>query len=303
MSDSSRPLIIVTGALGFIGSALTKALVAQNKYRVLSVDLPHHLKALDYLKGGAWSPDIIFHLGACNDTRCEDWAIFQKDIEYAQTLWQWCAANGKRLIYASSMATYGNGGIGFDDRKPLGLLNPLTMYAKAKHEFDLWASQQAEKPAQWVGLKFSNIYGPGEQNKGAMASMAWRAYQQIKETGRVKLSVSVEFPNGALRDFLYLDDAVALMVKLIDRPDISGIFNYGTGQSHSFREFVELVFLALHQPIAIDMEPISAPDAAKYQFLTIAKTDKLRATGMPLSFHSLKEGVIRYVAWLQMNFP
>ena len=161
-------------------------------------------------------PEAIFHLGACSATTETDWNyLLRNNVEYTRTLWEWCAANGKPLLYASSAATYGDGSRGFDDRTAPGELTPLNLYGKSKNDFDAWALAEAEsgrpQPPKWAGLKFFNVYGPHEPHKGRMASVVYQTWRQVKATGGMKLfrSTDPRFTDGGqLRDFVYVGDCV-----------------------------------------------------------------------------------------------
>lgn len=220
-------MIVVTGAAGFIGSNLARRL-ADAGHHLLLVDQALTAGKADNLAGlerfafiepepflamlGRDRPrlDAVFHLGACSATTETDWAYLERNnLGYSQAVWEWCAANGCPLVYASSAATYGDGSLGFDDRTPPERLVPLNLYGKSKNDFDNWALAQVRDgraaPPGWAGMKFFNVYGPREAHKGGMASVVWQAHRQIRETGEVRLfrsnAPSVE-DGGQRRDFV-----------------------------------------------------------------------------------------------------
>lgn len=314
-------MIVVTGGAGFIGSALiwrlnemglTDILVIDNlaateKWRNLNArhiaDYMHRDAFPDWLAGHGEEVEAIFHMGACSTTTERDVDhLMRLNFAYSKALWAWGAAQGGRLVYASSAATYGDGSQGYaDDEAGLGALRPLNAYGFSKHLFDRWAVTHAARghnPAQWAGLKFFNVYGPGEYHKGAMASVVYHAFGQAEREGRVRLFKSgrPDVADGEQkRDFVYVKDCVAVMAWLLEHPEVSGLFNLGTGEARTFRDLAASTLGALGVPERI--EYVDMPDelGARYQYYTRAEMGKLRKAGYDAPFTSLEDGVADYV--------
>jgi len=315
-------IIAVTGAAGFIGSQV--ALALQKKHGasgLLLVDHPltteksanldnlrsaqflDHQQFIHGLETSKTAPEVIIHLGACSDTTEQNWSYLeQNNLRYSQRIWTWCARNNARLIYASSAATYGDGSAGFDDEIDIHRLQPLNLYGRSKQDFDLWVEDQqgagTVRPPQSVGLKFFNVFGPGEAHKGRMASMVYHGYNQIRDKGRVRLfkSSRPDFSDGGqLRDFIYVKDVVTVIEQLLEHPNVSGLFNLGTGQARTFRDLISAVFAALGKDPNIEYIPMPGDLEGKYQYFTEAKMQKLpRAVGR-CEFQPLEKSVADYV--------
>jgi ADP-L-glycero-D-manno-heptose 6-epimerase len=318
-------MIVVTGAAGFIGSNVVAALNASGRHDVVAVDTAEanrQTRNLDglqvattldreqldaFLKQDPERIDGIIHMGACSDTTNSDRAfMMSNNLEYTQRLWHFCAAHGKRFVYASSGATYGDGSAGYDDRSDPRLLKPLNLYGESKHLFDLWALEQKQAPPVWAGLKFFNVYGPREAYKQRMASMAYHWFNQIKETGRARLFKSdrLEFPDGGQqRDFVYVKDAVAVVLHFFNAPaeKANAVFNVGTGQARTFSDLARAVFSALKLPPRLEFIPMAEDLKGKYQYYTRANTEKLRGSGFSQKFHTIEEGVADYVTQYLMK--
>jgi ADP-L-glycero-D-manno-heptose 6-epimerase len=270
-----------------------------------------HQEFLRALESGELAPAVIFHMGACSSTTETNWDYLQdNNLVYSQRLWTWCAGHGGQLIYASSAATYGDGSQGFDDELSISRLQPLNLYGKSKQDFDLWVEQQMAagrpQPRQSTGLKFFNVYGPGETHKGRMASIIFHGWTQIHQQGLVRLFKSRKegyADGGQLRDFIYVRDVVDVMLALAERPDVSGLFNLGTGRAHSFRELIEELFVALGRKPRI--EYIQMPDdlQGKYQYFTEATMRKLARARVPYAPTPLGAAVADYAMWLKDQAP
>lgn len=311
-------MIIITGAAGFIGSIFVKTLNDRGYQDLVLVDdfsredkkanwagLQHSQRIprnelQDWIKNQAERVQAIVHLGARTDTTEQDWSIFETlNLSYSKMLWQIAVEYQIPFIYASSAATYGDGGLGFDDNEEkIPALKPLNPYGKSKHLFDEWVLSQAQKPFFWAGLKFFNVYGPHESHKGRMASVVYHAFTQIQKTSKMKLfrSHHPDYENGMqLRDFVYVKDVAAVLVWLLEERTRSGIYNLGTGQARPFLDLVHAVFQAMN--INTDIEFIDIPSDIRnaYQYFTEAKMEKLRSAGYSLPFTSLESGIHDYV--------
>ena len=313
-------MIVVTGGAGFIGSAFVWKLNREGINDIVIVDRLGtsekwknlvNLRFIEYIKKDdflqmiyadqvPFKASAVVHMGACSSTteRDADY-LWMNNYLYTCRLADWALRNQVRFIYASSAATYGDGTKGFsDDDALIPGLRPINMYGYSKHVFDLWVlKQQAEKKV--AGIKFFNVFGPNEYHKGDMASVIFKSFNQIRETGRVRLfkSYRKEYGNGEqVRDFVYVKDCVDILWWLLKHIEVNGIFNLGTGKARSWNDLVQAVFAAMGmQPGVeyIDMPP-GLPE--QYQYFTEAKMDKLRATGCPLAFRSLEDAVQDYVA-------
>ena len=316
-------MIAVTGAAGFIGSNLAHALAAEG-HSLLLVDhditvakaanlvglsrfaFSRHDHFLDDLARGRVRPEAIFHLGACSATTETNWDyLLRNNVEYTRALWQWCAANGAPLLYASSAATYGDGARGFDDRTPPTELAPLNLYGKSKNDFDVWALAEVAAgepaPPKWAGLKFFNVYGPREPHKGRMASVVYQTWRQVKATGAMKLFKSTDArysDGGQLRDFVFVGDCVQHLLWLW-RNGPNGLYNSGTGAPRTFLDLATAVFEALGLPPRISFIDMPADLARQYQNFTRAEMSKLRAAGGTISATELEVGVRATVRWLE----
>ena len=327
-SICSSAIVAITGAAGFIGSRVLEDWARRRPVEtLLAVDHPvvaakrgnlgvapgvpflDHTAFVDRLEQGEIAPDLIIHLGACSSTTETSWDyLADNNLRYSQRLWNWCAANSRRLIYASSAATYGDGSLGFDDEQPITRLKPLNLYGKSKHDFDLWVENQMERgvprPKQSVGLKFFNVFGPGEGHKGRMASMVFHGWNQIRAHGCVRLFQShrPDYPDGAqLRDFIYVRDVVQVIEALVERPQVSGLFNLGTGKAESFRTLIEALFEAMGRPAKIEYIPMPADLQGKYQYFTEATMAQLARAGVPYVPTPLATAVADYVRWLEAH--
>ena len=317
-------MIVVTGGAGFIGSNLVAALQdrgetetlvcdrlgGDDRWRNLArrelADLVKPEQLFDFLMENAGAVDVIFHMGAISDTTATDAElVIENNFGFSLALWEWCAANNVRLIYASSAATYGDGANGYDDDasvEALAKFRPLNQYAWSKHLLDrriarLLASG-VSAPAQSVGLKFFNVYGPNEYHKGPQSSVVYHAWAQVTDGGPVRLFRSHRdgIADGhQARDFIHVDDCVATMLWLLDNPKVSGLFNVGTGKARTFLDLANAVFLALG--VEPKIEFIDTPSALRdrYQYFTEAPMARLRAAGFDGEFLSLEHGVGRYV--------
>ncbi len=317
---NSNHTIVVTGAAGFIGSCLTGFLGRKGMDRLILVDdfsRPDKMANLDgkpgicrvdrgrffqWLEEETPEVDAFFHLGARTDTTSPDFGIFERlNLEYSRKVWDWCAAHGVPLVYASSAATYGNGEWGYEDREEdLTRLHPFNPYGASKHQFDLWAvsKTRSQAPPFWAGLKFFNVYGPNEYHKGRMASVIFHAHRQIRESGMVRLFRSHQpaYRDGEqLRDFIYVEDILDTCFWLMDQQPPSGIYNVGTGKARTFNELATAVFSALGTEPRIRYIDMPADIRENYQYFTEAKMEKLRAAGYSKSFTSLEQGVNLYV--------
>lgn len=308
-------MIIVTGAAGFIGSCMVSKLNREGIDDIIVTDVLRendkwknlrHLAFHDYLDRsdlmeylkGTNNIEAIIHIGACSSTTERDAAyLMENNYRYTLNLARYAILNNIRFIYASSAATYGDGSSGYDDESKIKNLLPLNMYGYSKHLFDLKAIREGwlEKI---VGLKFFNVYGPNEYQKGDMASVVFKAFNQINDTGKVKLFKShrPDFRDGEqLRDFVYVKDILEVIWFFLNNRDKNGLFNAGSGRARSFKDLVSAVFKAMEIPLNI--EYINMPDAIRdrYQYFTEAKIEKLRKAGFNDSFISLEEGIYDYV--------
>lgn len=309
--------IIVTGGAGFIGSCIVRELndrgiediivvdhIAQtdkwmnlrNKSYIKYINRDEFLQQLPTFAG---TVSHIIHMGACSSTTERDFDfLYKNNLEYTQTLWKFCAENQISFIYASSAATYGDGTQGFDDKEDIKRLRPLNGYGYSKQLFDLWAEKQTVTPKQHVGFKFFNVYGPNEYFKGSMASVILHSFHKINETGEMGLfkSYKKEYPDGGqLRDFVYVKDICKVILYMMDNPQISGLFNLGTGKARSFYDLTAATFRAMG--LEPNIKYIEMPETLrpKYQYYTQASMDKLREAGYREDFYSLEEGVQDYV--------
>jgi len=309
--------IILTGASGFIGSCYLRELNDLGIDQVVAVDvhaLPDHpnlqgKKFREYLSreelidqldsGKLKEVDGIIHLGACADTTERDRAFLARNnVQYSQRLARWSVTNDKFFHYASSASVYGNGDQGYDDDSDkLSTFKPLNAYAESKWLFDRWILRE-KLVSRVVGFRYFNVFGPNEYHKGNMRSMVSKAYDQIMESGRVKLFASSRegYGDGSEeRDFIYVKDVSRVMAWFLDRRDKGGIFNVGTGKPRMFLDLVKGVYSALERPPAIDFVPM--PDSLKgqYQYFTQADLHHLRSVGCDHQFMSLEDSVADYV--------
>jgi len=242
-------------------------------------------------------------MGACSSTTEVDANyLMDNNFQYSKELCTWGVLWGSRFIYASSAATYGDGYLGYSDYDSNTIqLRPLNMYGYSKHAFDLWAFRMALLN-RIVGLKYFNVYGPGEEHKGDMKSMVNKAYHQIVENGVVMLfkSHNPNFADGQqLRDFMYVEDAVDVTLAFGDGSMPPGLYNCGTGLARTWKDLAIEVFASLK--IKPNISYIEMPDELKenYQYETQAVTTKLRGAGYSARFQTLQEGVDAYVEELE----
>ncbi len=311
-------MIIVTGAAGFIGSVVVSRLNEIGISDIVIVDdftkrikFPNwknksFIKKVERDKFFQWFDknanqiDFMIHIGARTDTTEFDMHIFDiLNIEYTQKIWQRCSENGIPLIYASSAATYGLGELGYkDDHEIVNTLKPLNPYGISKNEFDKWALKQVQKPPFWAGLKFFNVYGPNEYHKGRMASVILHAFNQINETGKVRLfrSHRPDYKDGEqLRDFIYVKDVANVILFLMEKSPASGLYNLGTGKARTFLDLTYATFKALDKEPIIEFIDTPKDIRDKYQYFTQAEMYKLRKNGYKNEFTSLEKGTKDYV--------
>ncbi len=312
-------MIVVTGAAGFIGSCLLTGLRESGYVDLVAVDdFSNQTKnknlsgkeltaRIDRSEFYQWIRDnhrfiqFIFHLGARTDTTEFNHEIFQKlNVDYSKQVWKLCAEFGLPIVYASSAATYGLGELGFEDNHSvIKNLKPLNPYGESKNEFDRWALDQKTKPYFWSGLKFFNVYGPNEYHKGRMASVVFHAFNQIQNTGEMKLfrSHNPNYQDGEqLRDFIYVKDVLSICIFLMETRKDSGIYNLGTGKARTFLDLTKATFAAmnLQEKISFVDTPLDIRD--KYQYYTEASMGKLKSIGYNRPFHTLDDGVADYVS-------
>jgi ADP-L-glycero-D-manno-heptose 6-epimerase len=315
-------MILVTGGAGFIGSNVVASLneagrsdVVVNdwfddgaKWRNLAkrqiADLVPPAELSRWLDGRKL--EAVIHLGAISDTTATDGdRVMENNFRLSLRLLDWCTETRTPFIYASSAATYGNGEEGFvDDWRPeaLSRLRPMNLYGWSKHLFDrALVDRHAKKqklPPHWVGLKFFNVYGPNEYHKGAMASVLSKVFDGAKAGQPVRLFKSHRegiADGDQRRDFIYIDDAVAVLRWLMQANTVNGLFNVGTGKAESFRDMILAMFKAMGR--APNIEYIDMPEAIRgqYQYFTQSSIENLRRAGYNAGFTPLETVVGRYV--------
>jgi ADP-L-glycero-D-manno-heptose 6-epimerase len=259
---------------------------------------------MEWLKGRRL--EAVIHLGAISETTATDGdLVIETNFRLSMRLLDWCTANATPLIYASSAATYGDGEQGFRDdpsMEALKKLRPMNLYGWSKHLFDMAVAERAARgerlPPQWAGLKFFNVFGPNEYHKGEMMSLVAKRFDDAKAGRTVKLFKSHR-PDVAdgdqRRDFIYIDDAVAVVRWLMETPSVSGIFNVGTGQARSFRDMIAALFRALGAEPKIEYIDMPQAIRGQYQYFTQAEVENLRRAGYNPGFTPIEEGVRRYV--------
>lgn len=312
--------LLVTGTCGFIGSRLAKTLLANGRKDLVLSDSALHrsracfagLEGLPFVDrevlparfDSLRDVEGVLHLGACTDTGQTDIPYMEKwNTGYTKRVWEWCSKRGIPLVYASSGATYGKGEHGYsDDHSRLKELEPLNLYGRSKHEFDLWALAQDARPNGWWGLKFFNVYGPGEGHKGRMASSIFHGYREIAKTGKMTLFKSHKegIADGQQkRDFIFVDDIVAMCLFCLGRRPMNGIYNAGTGTARAFLDLAHAVFAAMGRKPDITWVDTPEKYRAGYQYFTQAEMGKMRGAGFEEPPTTLEDGVKKYVGFLQ----
>jgi ADP-L-glycero-D-manno-heptose 6-epimerase len=315
-------MLLVTGGAGFIGSNLVAALNDAGRADVAVCDMlgdggkwrnlarrqladivpPAELPA--WLNGRRL--DAVIHLGAISETTATDGdLVIETNFRLSMRLLDWCTAHATPFIYASSASTYGDGTQGFADDPSIAALKtlrPMNLYGWSKHLFDMAVAERAASgdklPPQWVGLKFFNVFGPNEYHKGAMMSVLARRFDDIKAGRAVQLFKSHRkgiADGDQRRDFIYVDDVVRVMMWLLASPDVSGIFNVGTGKARSFRDLMLAAYTALGT--APDIDYVDMPEAIRgsYQYFTKSEVDRLQRAGYNGGFTALEDAVAIYV--------
>ncbi len=313
-------MIIVTGGAGFIGSNIVKALNERGETEILVVDdLEDGTKFVnladcdiaDYLDRDAFiaavrrgedfggSVRALFHEGACSATT--EWNgrfMMDNNYEYSKVLLHYCDERGIPFLYASSASVYGAGPVFREARAHEA---PLNVYGYSKFQFDQYVRRRRPS-CQVAGFRYFNVYGPREQHKGSMASVAFHFNRQLLEDGRVRLFQGSDgYADGEQRrDFIYVGDAVAVNLWFLDHPEVSGIFNVGTGRSQTFNEVARAV-IAWHGRGEIEYIPFPEHLRGRYQSFTEADIGALRAAGYDQPFLTVEQGVSRYLDWLNRS--
>jgi ADP-L-glycero-D-manno-heptose 6-epimerase len=250
------------------------------------------------------------HMGAISATTERDGdRLVSENVRLTLDLWEWCAARQVPFVYASSAATYGDGLQGFDDDgspERLARLKPMNGYGWSKHMVDrriaLDVAEGAPAPPVWAGLKFFNVYGPGEAFKGDMRSVALKLHETLSAGGKATLfkSHNAQYADGGqLRDFVYVADCAAVVLWILDQTRFSGLYNLGTGQARSFQDLATAVFTAMGRTPQITYVDMPEAIRGRYQYFTQAKMDRLRQAGYAAPFHSVEDGIAAYVKWLK----
>jgi ADP-L-glycero-D-manno-heptose 6-epimerase len=315
-------MLLVTGAAGFIGSnvvaslneagrtdiVVNDVLGGEGKWRNLAsrqfADFIPPADLMRWLDGRKL--EAVVHLGAISSTTATDGdLIIEANFRLPLRLFEWCASARTSFIYASSAATYGDGEAGYSDdwsRAALQRLKPMNLYGWSKHVFDLAVVERVARmdkaPPQWAGLKFFNVFGPNEYHKGEMMSLVAKRFDDAKAGSAIRLFKShrAGIADGEQRrDFIYVDDAVAVVRWLLETPSVSGIFNVGSGMARSFRDLMTAMFAALGRKPAIEYIDMPASIRDSYQYFTQAETTNLRRAGYNADFTPLEEAVQRYV--------
>jgi ADP-L-glycero-D-manno-heptose 6-epimerase len=319
-------MIVVTGAAGFIGSVLVKALNDRGHKDVLVVDtlgsdgkfknlrVKQFTKIVtpalfaEQLEAGAYKPEAILHIGAITDTSEPDADLMlRKNTDYTGFLAEIAMQRGIRFIYASSASVYGNGSLGFSDDDSLTpKLQPLNPYA-----FSKWLTDNEAIREGWnekiVGLRFFNVFGPNEYHKGRMASVVWHSYNQVRDTGKIQLFQSHKegIAHGhQARDFIWVGDVVNVILWFLDHPNVNGIYNLGTGKARTYNDLAAALFAAMDRSPNIEYIPTPENIRRSYQYFTEADLAKLRAAGCDFAFTPLEDAVQEYVqGYLQKDNP
>ena len=313
-------MIVVTGALGFIGSCMIRYLnIEYPQSTIVAVD--DFLKTyknpnligknnlikidreefLSWLEINGKDIKIVYHLGARTDTTLQSNSVFDVlNISYSKKIWDLCTNFEIPLIYASSAATYGAEDSNFsDDHQYISKLKPLNPYGWSKHYFDIWALDQKKSPPKWIGLKFFNVYGPNEYHKKRMASVIFHTFHKINETGKMTLFRSHKegIADGQqCRDFIYVMDIVRVCHHFHNQKQAeNGIYNLGTGHARSFLDLATNTFLAMGREPNIEFMDTPIDIRESYQYYTQADISKLRSSGYKNHFTSLEEGIRSYV--------
>jgi len=318
--DHAEDMIIVTGAAGFIGSALVWALNERGETDILLVDdVDHdekehniaHLKyeklvskkdfrrkllAGDYDDAGVTA---ILHMGANSSTTETDWEhLKDNNVEYTQDMIRWCTDKGARCVYASSGATYGDGSKGYDDDPEMfNALEPLNLYGKSKLDVDIWA-RDGKYLDTVVGLRYFNVFGPNEWHKEGMRSLINKTFEGLQAGESMKLfkSENPDYKDGEqMRDFVYIKDVVDVTLFMMDHVEVGGVFNVGAGTARSWKDVAKAMFVALDKEE--DIEYIDMPDnlKGKYQYFTEANIDRLREVGYTGKMTLLEDAVGDYI--------
>jgi ADP-L-glycero-D-manno-heptose 6-epimerase len=325
-------MFLVTGGAGFIGSNIVAALAARgeevavcdwlggderwrnlSKHEIAALVAPEHLPV--WLDRQGSRIEMVIHMGAVSSTTERDVdLIVARNVRATLDLVEWCTATRTRLIYASSASTYGDGARGFDDTfscEALGALRPLNAYGWSKHVVGRRLARLVERgepvPPQWVGLKFFNVYGPNEYHKGAMQSLAARNYARIKDSQPLSLfrSHRADIADGRqMRDFVWVGDCVDVILWLLDHPHVCGLYNMGTGEARTWLDFAQALFDAVGRPAEIRYIDMPPELVEKYQYVTEARMDRLRAAGYARPFTPIETGLSQYARnYLATNDP
>jgi ADP-L-glycero-D-manno-heptose 6-epimerase len=315
-------MLLVTGGAGFIGSNVVAALNDAGRSDVVVSDILGHdgkwrnlakrqladfvppAELMDWLKGRHL--DAIIHLGAISETTATDGdLVIETNFRLSMRLLDWCTANATPLIYASSAATYGNGEQGFGDDgsvAALKKLRPMNLYGWSKNLFDIAVAERAARgeklPPQWAGLKFFNVFGPNEYHKGTMMSVLARRFDDVKAGRPVTLFKSHRegiADGDQRRDFIYVEDVVRVMLWLLATPQVSGLFNVGTGTARSFKDLIVSAYAALGSMPNIRYVDMPEQIRGSYQYFTQSEVDRLRRAGYNGGFTALEDAVAAYV--------
>lgn len=312
-------MIIVTGGAGFIGSAIVWRLNSLGNENIIIVDelgttekwknlvglkFQEFIHKDDFISAVVedtieFPIEAIIHMGA-NSSTTEKNAdhLFSNNYLYTQELAKYCLSKNIRFIYASSAATYGDGSLGFDDdESKLETLRPLNMYGYSKQLFDLWAKRNKVLD-KIVGIKYFNVYGPNEYHKGDMRSVVHKAFEQVRDTGKVRLfkSLNPNYKDGEqMRDFVYVKDAVDMTLHFLEHRDKNGIYNVGSGKARTWIDLVTALFKAVGKPVNIEFIDLPENLKEKYQYFTEANLAKIKSAGYNKPITSLEDGVNDYV--------
>lgn len=313
-------MILVTGAAGFIGSVLVKRLNELGREDIVVVDRLgsgeswknlRGLKFIEFIHADELlNPEVldqlefdsIYHMGACSSTTemNMDYLMFN-NVEYSKALFSYAAEKNTNICYASSAATYGDGENGYDDEhQGIDKLKPLNPYGYSKQLVDEWALKSDITPPKWYGVKFFNVFGPNEYDKGDMSSLVYKGFNQINEGSQVKLFKSHKegFKDGEqLRDFVYVKDVVDAMIELMNSKHngANGIYNLGTGKARSFKDLISATFKAMNKDVNIEYIDMPMKLRNQYQYYTQAEMHKLKSALPDFKFRELEEAVTDYV--------